>query len=175
MLLNALVHRNYLGSMTQMKVFDDRLTLWNAGTLPVELSIEDLFKSHESITRNPLIAEICYKAGYIDSWGRGVEKISEACKAAGLAKPVFRECSGGVLVELLRTSSEKELGATQKTTQKALSTAQKILAVLRENPQASRRQIAESLKDITEDGVKYHLDKLKKAGTIRRIGADKGG
>ena len=96
-----------------------------------------------------------------------------------MEKPVFRERSGGVLVVLLRTSSEKELGATQKTTQKttqkALSTAQKILAVLREDPQASRRQIAESLKDITEDGVKYHLDKLKKAGTIRRIGADKGG
>ena len=31
MLLNALVHRNYLGSMTQLKVYDDRLSLWNAG------------------------------------------------------------------------------------------------------------------------------------------------
>ncbi len=89
MLLNALVHRNYLGSMTQMKVYDDRMSLWNAGTLPEELSIEQLFQPHESIPRNPLIAEVCYKAGYIDSWGRGVEKISEACKAAGLAAPVF--------------------------------------------------------------------------------------
>ncbi|MBK1833046.1 putative DNA binding domain-containing protein [Roseibacillus ishigakijimensis] len=32
MLLNALVHRNYLGSMTQMKAYDDPLTLWNDGT-----------------------------------------------------------------------------------------------------------------------------------------------
>ena len=43
MLLNALVHRNYLGSMIQLKVYDNRLTLWNAGSLPEELSIEQLF------------------------------------------------------------------------------------------------------------------------------------
>ena len=179
MLLNALVHRNYQGSMTQMKVYDNRLTLWNAGSLPEELSIEQLFQAHESIPRNPLLAEVCYKAGYIDSWGRGVEKISEACSQAGLQAPVFTERTGGVLVELLRTGSDKIGDATQKTTHKTthktVSTAQKIVAVLREAPQSSRREIAESLAGITEDGVKYHLAKLKKAGTIRRIGADKGG
>ena len=36
MLLNAVVHRNYMGSMTQLKVMDDRISLWNAGTLPVD-------------------------------------------------------------------------------------------------------------------------------------------
>ena len=103
MLLNAMVHRNYLGSMIQMKVYDDRLTLWNAGTLPEELSIEKLFSLHESIPRNPLIAEVCYKAGYIDSWGRGVEKITEACKGQGLPIPEVYERSGGLVVELKKT------------------------------------------------------------------------
>jgi ATP-dependent DNA helicase RecG len=74
MLLNALVHRNYMGSMTQLRVMDDRIALWNAGTLPIELSIEKLFQLHKSIPRNPLIAEVCYRAGYIDSWGRGIKK-----------------------------------------------------------------------------------------------------
>ncbi len=74
MLLNALVHRNYMGSMTQLRVMDDRIALWNAGTLPIELSIEKLFQLHKSIPRNPLIAEVCYRAGYIDSWGRGKKK-----------------------------------------------------------------------------------------------------
>ena len=30
--------------------------------------------------RNPLIADVCFKAGYIDSWGRGTIKIYEACE-----------------------------------------------------------------------------------------------
>jgi ATP-dependent DNA helicase RecG len=113
MLLNALVHRNYLGSMTQLKVYHDKLTLWNAGTLPEELTFEKLLTVHESIPRNPLIAETCYKAGYIDSWGRGIEKITEACKEVGLPLPVFGERSGGVLVTLLRSASEIELSASE--------------------------------------------------------------
>ena len=104
MLLNALVHRNYLGSMTQMKVYNDRLTLWNAGGLPVELTIDKLFETHESFPRNPLIADVCYKAGYIDSWGRGVEKIADACKEAGLPAPHIFERSGGMVVEFAQSS-----------------------------------------------------------------------
>ncbi len=102
MLLNALVHRNCMGSMTQLKVMDDWISFWNAGALPVELSIEKLFQLHESFPRNPLIADICYKVGYIDSWGRGIEKITEACQRYGLPQLVIEERFGGVAVELLK-------------------------------------------------------------------------
>lgn len=52
------------------------------------------------ITRNPLIADVCFKAGYIDSWGRGTIKIYEACKAAGLPEPEIIGLDGGILVTL---------------------------------------------------------------------------
>jgi ATP-dependent DNA helicase RecG len=61
---------------------------------------------------------------------------------------------------------------TQKTTQK---TTQRILEILRQHPSAGRREIAELLGDVTEDGVKYQLNKLKALGRITRIGSDKGG
>ena len=51
---------------------------------------------------------------------------------------------------------------------------QKILAVLAQNPSFSRREIAEALGNISEDRVKYHLEKLKASGQIRRQGGDKG-
>jgi ATP-dependent DNA helicase RecG len=54
-------------------------------------------------------------------------------------------------------------------------TTQKILAMLARNPSFSRREIAQELGDISENGVKYHLEKLKASGRIRRLGADKGG
>ena len=44
-----------------------------------------------------------------------------------------------------------------------------------ENPSAGRREIAERLADVTEDGVKYHLDRLKAEGKIRRVGPARGG
>lgn len=64
-----------------------------------------------------------------------------------------------------------EQTTTQKTTQK---TAQKILEHLKQNPSATRQELAK-LVGITEDGIKWNLEKLKKTGKIVRVGPDKGG
>ncbi len=167
-LLNALVHRNYLGSMTQLKVYDNRLTLWNAGGLPDELTVERLFEAHESIPRNPLIAEVCYKAGYIDSWGRGVEKISEACKEAHLAAPIFIERSGGILVELQQET-------TQKTPVKTpVKTPDAVLQTLSEQPTLTLREVAEQI-DKSLSAVERAAKKLRKEGKLKYVGPQKGG
>jgi len=60
----------------------------------------------------------------------------------------------------------------QKTTQK---TTQKIIELLKENPGFSRKELAQRIDGITEDGVKYNLEKMKKQGRIKRVGPDKGG
>ena len=50
----------------------------------------------------------------------------------------------------------------------------RILALLRQNSTASRREIAATL-GTTESTVRYRLDKLRSAGKIARVGPDKGG
>lgn len=42
-------------------------------------------------------------------------------------------------------------------------------------PSTSRKELSERLGDITSDGVKYHLNVLKKENKIERIGGDRGG
>ena len=51
----------------------------------------------------------------------------------------------------------------------------RILAFLREDPSASRREIAGTLAGVTEGSVRYRLDKLKEVGKLRRVGPDRGG
>jgi len=102
LLLNALVHRNYLGAITQIRVYDNKITFWNDGGLPAGLSIADLKQTHPSKPRNPLIAEVCAFAGYIEAWGRGTLKVIEACKKAALPEPQIAELSGGVLFTLYK-------------------------------------------------------------------------
>ena len=77
-LLNALVHRDYMGSFIQIRIYDNKFWVWNEGTLPEGLSLESLKRIHSSRPRNPLIADVCFKGGYIDSWGRGTLKIINA-------------------------------------------------------------------------------------------------
>jgi len=58
-LLNAVVHRDYTNSSDiQIKIFDDRITIFSLGTLYGGLTIEDLnTDSYQSRTRNKLVAE----------------------------------------------------------------------------------------------------------------------
>lgn len=108
-ILNALVHRNYMGAHTQIRVYDDKITFWNEGTLPEGLSLDSLKRSHSSKPRNPIIADVCFKGGLIDAWGRGTINIIDSCKQAELPEPEFTERDGGFLVTLFqhRLTSEQ--------------------------------------------------------------------
>lgn len=107
-ILNALVHRNYMGAHTQIRVYDDKITFWNEGDLPSPLTIESLKLPHSSRPRNVLIADVCFKGGLIDAWGRGTIKIIEACVKAGLPEPEIIERDGGLLVTLYKNKLTAE-------------------------------------------------------------------
>ena len=102
MLLNALVHRSYMGAMIQMRIYDNKLSIWNEGLLPEGLDAAALKGHHVSRPRNPLIADVCFKAGYIDAWGRGTLKIINSCKDSGLPEPDIVEFNGGLLVTVFK-------------------------------------------------------------------------
>lgn len=108
MLLNALVHRNYMGAQTQVRLYDDHFSVWNDGGLPEGITEEDLKKVHRSKPRNPLMADVCFKGGYVDSWGRGTIKIIEACQDAGLPEPALKEEQGGFLSKIFKDRLTEE-------------------------------------------------------------------
>ena len=108
MLLNALVHRNYMGAPIQIRVYDDKINIWNDGTLIGGLTAEALKRSHSSKPRNPIIAEVCFKGGMIDAWGRGTIKIIDTCKQAELPEPEMKELDGGFIVTLFKDNLTEE-------------------------------------------------------------------
>ncbi len=107
-ILNALVHRNYLGAPIQIRVYDNKINFWNTGTLPQGLTFEALKGFHASEPRNVLLADVCFKGGFIDSWGRGTLKIYDACRDAELPEPEIKEFQGGFLVTLFKDNLTKE-------------------------------------------------------------------
>lgn len=105
-------------------MYDDKLSIWNEDTLPEGLSLESLKRQHPSRPRNPLIADVCFKGGYIDSWGRGTLKIINACREAELPEPQTVEQDGGLLVTLFKnryTAEQlKKLGLNERQIKAAL-------------------------------------------------------
>ncbi len=64
---------------------------------------------------------------------------------------------------------------TQKTTQKTTQNQRAILDYLKEHPQASRKELADAIDTITENGVKYNFKALQDMGLLKRIGSARAG
>lgn len=172
MLLNSLVHRTYMGATIQMRVYDDHLSIWNEGSLPYGLTLEDLKKEHNSRPRNPLLANACFLGGYIDAWGRGTLKIINACKEAGLPEPEIAEKNGGVSTTLFTHSSVSYIG--EKRGEKLSVNRQRILYAMREDPEISQVKLVEIV-GIGSTSIEKNIQYLKNNGYIRRVGPAKGG
>lgn len=102
---NALCHRDYGmgGGSVSIAIYDDRLEIASTGALPFGLTPEDLIRPHPSRPWNPLIAQVFYRRGIVEQWGRGTIKMAELTAQAGLAPPEFESGHGEVVVRFRPT------------------------------------------------------------------------
>jgi len=93
-LLNAVAHKDYTGPYPiQISVYLDKIMMWNYGKLPENWTVEDLLDKHSSQPRNPDIATAFFRSGYVESWGRGMDKMKNLCIDAKIPIPQF-SCKG---------------------------------------------------------------------------------
>ena len=172
MLLNALVHRSYIGASIQIRVYEDKINIWNEGLLPSELTLESLKKQHPSIPRNPIIADVCYKRGFIDMWGRGTLKIINSCKEAGLPVPEIQEAFGGFSVTIfkdtLKEEKLKKLGLNDRQIKAVIFLKENKRITNKEYQQinnCSRNTATNDLSDLVQKGL-INQSNLKGAGSF---------
>lgn len=138
-LANALCHRDYAigGGSIGVAIYDDRLEITSSGGLHFGLTPDDLFRPHESLPWNPLVAGVFYKRGIIEAWGRGTLKIAELAERAGLPRPDIEAISGAVTVRFLpgRYVPPQRVGHDLTARQQA------ILEVLAERPFIPAREV----------------------------------
>lgn len=92
--LNAVAHKDYTGPYPiQISVYPDKIMIWNYGRLPENWTVEDLLDKHSSQPRNPDIATAFFRSGYVESWGRGMDKMKNLCIEAKIPVPQF-SCKG---------------------------------------------------------------------------------
>ncbi|MBE0637780.1 MAG: winged helix-turn-helix transcriptional regulator [Bacteroidales bacterium] len=167
-LLNAIVHRDY-GVQTDVtiRVYSNKIVFWNSGPLIAPLNLELLKQEHPSKRRNPLIANVFFRYGYIEAWGRGILLMMEEAAKAGLPEPVLEEYAGGIQVTFLKNSTETEGKSVEKS-------VEKIVALILNNPSITQKEMAKQT-GLSRRGVEKNIGILKKKGVITRIGPAKGG
>ncbi len=137
-----------------------------------------LQKKHPSIPYNPLVASAFFRAGYIEAWGRGIEKINNECKLAGVSVPEINYDFAGLMITF-KAGIRIKIGKTGEiypitTPETRVKTREEILKLISENPSISTEDMSNRI-GISKKGIEWQIMRLKKDGTIQRIGPAKGG
>lgn len=189
-LLNSINHKQYEESNpVQISIYDDKIYVWNDGKFPEELASQNLFEKHYSKPYNPLIAQTFFKAGFIESWGRGFEKIKKECEQYNTLIPEIEIKRSGVMVKCNPSKTYMDLLSKMKgknvqinvhknvqinAYEKLTKIEKLILEIILEQPEITQVNIAIKL-DTTSKTIQRGIASLKEKGIIERVGSNKKG
>ena len=189
----------------QVAVFKDRLEIRSPGKLYGGLTFDEIRQGNISRRRNPKIAELLRRIHLVEAWGRGVPLILEnapdasfleigglfitrfarpsAAEAAveadartgpntGTERPATGPKTG--LKTVPETSPKTGLERSDKPKESPRKHQETLLRHLRQHPTASVPALMQAT-GLSTNGVKYHLNQLKRTGKLRRHGPTKGG
>ncbi len=175
-LLNAVNHKDYSkGVLIQISVYDDKIYIWNDGKFPEMLSVENIYEKHSSIPYNPKVADVLFKAGMIESWGRGFDKIKEECENSNTPLPEYEISERGIMVlckpgeKYLKLLKKYGVGAKMENEPQT-----KLLEIIAGNPSISKKEIAERL-NVSPSTVKRLITALREQGKLDYEGSSRKG
>ena len=138
-LLNSIIHREYfVSSEIQIRIYDDKLVMGNEARLQ-DITVEDLSRPHPSRPHNKLIADVFYKAGFIESWGRGTQRIIDNCVAEGLSAPVYEYKMGFLYLTFMSKQIVESPYVADETLRPLGETLRPLNETLRPSDMASKR------------------------------------
>jgi predicted HTH transcriptional regulator len=159
--INAVAHADYAqrGAPLRIAIFGDRLEVENPGLLPFGLTVEDLPRGVSKL-RNRVIGRVFHTLGLIEQWGSGVQRMTGACREAGLALPVFEEIGTRFQVTLFSARvSAPALDETDQAIVKALAGGKGLLT----------SEIAGAI-HLTSRSTRTRLARLVAGGLVREVG-----
>jgi len=169
-LLNAMVHRDYLitSSEIEIKIFDDHIWFYNPGKLPEGLTIDQLERPHSSIRRNRLIADVFFRAGFIEQFGSGTLRMIEDRTNAGHPKPTFKEQANGFVVvfDAVKESFLEKYEALNERQKRAVELAKK--------GKIQTSDLQEEFSDVTRKTIARDLRELVEKGMLKQEGKGRG-
>lgn len=99
---NALIHNNFADSIPiQLRIEDEAMYISNCALLPNGWSVDTLVGKHKSRPFNPDIANTFFRAGYVETWGRGILKIKESCNQYGTPEPEYSIIGNDITIKFI--------------------------------------------------------------------------
>lgn len=179
---NAIAHNCYMyGVPIQIRVMEDAIIISNSCILPEGWTLDTLMKPHDSKPYNPDIANVFYRAGFIENWGQGIQKICDGCKEIGAELPVYELIGTTLRVHFRALESaliDEPKAPKHQNIEKdgALEDAMvlRVIEMLKEQPDISQDVLGKRL-GISRRVVQKYIKELKEIGKIERKGGKRYG
>lgn len=175
---NALIHCNWADNVpVQIRIEEEVMFVSNCSMLPFGWTAETLLGTHTSKPYNPDIAKVFYRAGYIESWGRGIQKICDACKDLGADEPVYIVHGEDIMVKFKALQGIKASDfKAPKPQNDALGDAleDKLMMLLKENPHLTQKEMVEKL-SVSRATIQRLIKKLGDEKRLERVGGKRYG
>lgn len=164
--LNALQHRDYeaFDGGLSVAVRPGRVEIWNSGSLPSGMSVDDLKDSHHSRPHNPDIAHMFFLRGYVERLGSGSRRMVQECRLAGVPEPIWSQDSGGVTVTL-RYGQQADDGLSQRL--------RDLINGLKSNDRITSKEAMAQL-GVSERQTRSDLAELVELGYLNKKGQARG-
>ena len=179
--LNAVIHKDYSsGIPAQISVYEDKICLWNPGQLPEGWSMKRFLGKHPSKPPNPLLANAFFRAGYVEAWGRGIDKINAECRKHGIPKPDYDFELSGLMVTFranpahIEAAGSQTAGGIKTSVKTSVKTPARILHLLESNPNLTLADVAKEIGRSLR-AIELASSKLVKEGRLKYVGPQKGG
>ena len=125
------------------------------------------------------IAYVFYLAGFIESWGRGIEKICTVCKNDGVFQPEFTVHPQDIMIKfsapedrIVRTSTDRVTEkVTDRVTERVTEAENQLLALLMEDPAYTYEVLSKKL-NVSRKTIGGLIKSLKSKNVISRVGSD---
>ena len=179
---NALIHSDWSdNNPIQIRIEDEVMYISNSSLLPPDFTAETMMHSHRSMPLNPEIADVFYRAGYIERWGRGIQKICDACREHGADEPVYTVQSNYVMVKfaalesaIVRDSKVPKVQSEPLDEPLENLLEKRILENIKKNPRVIYDELAARL-ETSRSSIKREIGKMNAGGLIERVGGKRYG
>ncbi|UEA72501.1 putative DNA binding domain-containing protein [Acidaminococcus fermentans DSM 20731] len=162
-LANALVHRTWdIPTAIRVAMYPDKVEITSPGGLPAGISQEEYLHHQISILRNPKLANVFYRLGYIEAFGTGIQRILYAYRQSRV-KPDFQVTEHIIQVTLPLVDGMPPLDQEE----------QQVCAVFPENGLLSRQEI-EQATGFEKTKVIRLLNRLVGKKAVLKVGKGRG-
>ena len=164
-LLNAIIHRSYYyNSSIMVTLYDDKFEILSMGGLIDGITMQEIFKGVSS-SRNPNLANIFYRFGYVESFGTGIGRIMDSY-AEYDKKPIF-DATENTFSITLPNMNYQELNNKSNLISPSLSQEDIIINYLKQYNKINRNE-TEKLLNVSKTRAYQIIDEMLEKNIIKK-------